>query len=260
MSEKSDVIWTTGEDTNIPLSVRDLGVEYLAERGMVKAVRGVNFDLRPEESLALMGESGCGKTTLGLALIRLLAKTASITQGEITYRRDGNVTQVLALKEREMRHFRWSECAMVFQSALNALNPVLRVWDQMYDTVRAHNRTPRAEVRRRALDLFRYVQLDPERGIDAYPHELSGGMRQRVLLAMSLLLDPQIIILDEPIEIADVSDVFLSRVDDPTGLYPWDAVYRAMQRFVLVEISRFGAGDKEDCISLAVGSAQQFEQ
>jgi peptide/nickel transport system ATP-binding protein len=202
--EKSNVMWTTGEGTDVPLSVRDLGVEYLAERGMVKAVRGVSFDLRPQESLALMGESGCGKTTLGLALIRLLVKTAKITQGEILYRRYGGVTKVLLLKERELRHFRWRECAMVFQSALNAFNPVLRIWDQMYDTVRAHNRMPRAEVRQQAIELLHHVQLDPERVIDAYPHELSGGMRQRVLLAMSLLLDPQIIILDEPTTAVDI--------------------------------------------------------
>ena len=202
--EKSSVMWTTGEALDVPLSVRDLWVEYLAERGMVKAVRGVSFDLRPQESLALMGESGCGKTTLGLALIRLLVKTAKITRGEILYRRDKTVTKVLSLKSREMRHFRWGECAMVFQSALNAFNPVLRVWDQMYDTVRAHERVPKAEARQRALDLLRYVQLDAERAIDAYPHELSGGMRQRVLLAMSLLLDPQVIILDEPTTAVDI--------------------------------------------------------
>lgn len=204
MSEKGSVIWTTGEEIGIPLSVQDLWVEYLGERGMVKAVRGVSFDLRPEESLALIGESGCGKTTLGLALIRLLVKTARITEGEILYRRGGVLTRVRSLKEREMRHFRWRECAMVFQSALNAFNPVLRIWDQMYDTVRAHDRMPRGKARQRALDLLRYVQLDPARVIDAYPHELSGGMRQRVLLAMSLLLDPQIIILDEPTTALDI--------------------------------------------------------
>jgi len=204
MQERSNVTWTTGDASSAPLSVRDLWVEYLGERGMVKAVRDVSFDLRPEESLALIGESGCGKTTLGLALIRLLVKTARIPRGEIIYRRDGVVTKVRSLSEREMRHFRWRECAMVFQSALNAFNPVLRVWDQMYDTVRAHQRVSRAEVRRRAMDLLRYVQLDPKRVIDAYPHELSGGMRQRVLLAMSLLLDPQVIILDEPTTALDI--------------------------------------------------------
>jgi peptide/nickel transport system ATP-binding protein len=204
MTGNLDTTRVTSEASDAPLSVRDLWVEYIGERGMVKAVRGVSFDLRPQESLALIGESGCGKTTLGLALIRLLVKTAHITEGEITYRRDGKVTKVLSLSEREMRHFRWRECAMVFQSALNAFNPVLRVWSQMYDTVRAHNWASRSEARERALNLLRFVQLDPERVIDAYPHELSGGMRQRVLLAMSLLLDPQIIILDEPTTALDI--------------------------------------------------------
>jgi peptide/nickel transport system ATP-binding protein len=192
------------DESQIPLSVRDLWVEYQAERGMVKAVRGVSFNLRPRESLAFMGESGCGKTTLGLALIRLLVKTAHITEGKITYRRNGAVTEVLSLKEREMRHFRWRECAMVFQSALNAFNPVLRVRDQMYDTMRAHTKMSKSDMGKRSLDLLRHVQLDPDRVIDAYPHELSGGMRQRVLLAMSLLLDPQIIVLDEPTTALDI--------------------------------------------------------
>ena len=192
------------KSTEPPLSVRDLWVEYQTERGMVKAVRGVAFDLRKGESLSLIGESGCGKTTLGLALIRLLVKAATIRQGQIIYRRDGRTIDVLALKERDMRYFRWRECAMVFQSALNAFNPVLRIWDQIYDTVRAHGGMSKDQARESALRLLSYVQLDPARVIDAYPHELSGGMRQRVLLAMSLLLDPQILILDEPTTALDI--------------------------------------------------------
>jgi peptide/nickel transport system ATP-binding protein len=192
------------EDTYVPLSVRDLWVEYQIERGAVKAVRGVSFDVRPGESLSLIGESGCGKTTLGLSLIRLLVQAAQIRQGQIMYRRGDQGYDVLTLSEREMRHFRWRECAMVFQSALNAFNPVLRIWDQIYDTVKAHGGLSRDQTRQRALDLLSYVQLDPGRVIDAYPHELSGGMRQRVLLAMSLLLDPQVIILDEPTTALDI--------------------------------------------------------
>lgn len=191
-------------DVDYPLSVQNLSVEYQARRGAVKAVRRVSFDLHKGETFALMGESGSGKTTLGLALIRLLARSARIREGRMIYRRDGREYELLSLSPEEMRQFRWKECVMVFQSALNALNPVLHIWDQMYDTVAAHDRMPAEEVRRRALDLLSLVQLEPERVIDAYPHELSGGMRQRVLLAMGLLLDPQILILDEPTTAVDI--------------------------------------------------------
>lgn len=192
------------QNQNPPLSIRDLWVEYKVDRGLVKAVRGVDLDLHPEESLALIGESGCGKTTLGLSLIRLLVKAANISQGTITYRRDGQELDILSLNSRELRRFRWRECAMVFQSALNAFNPVLRIRDQIYDTARAHGVTSRVETYRHAMELLEHVQLDPKRVINAYPHELSGGMRQRVLLAISLLLDPQVLILDEPTTALDI--------------------------------------------------------
>ena len=188
------------------LSVRDLWVEYRSRRGMVHAVRGVSFDLRKGESLALIGESGSGKTTLSLALIRLLTRSAQVRQGRMTYRRrDGKEVEVLTLNAGDLRRFRWKECAMVFQSALNALNPVLKVWDQMHDTIRFHDSSMSKEAARaRALDRLRLVQLDAERVLNSYPHELSGGMRQRVLIAMALLLDPQVLILDEPTTALDI--------------------------------------------------------
>lgn len=189
---------------DVVLSVRNLSVEYAARRGSVKAVRSASFDLHKGETLCLIGESGSGKTTLGLALVQLLVKTARIPEGEITYWHDGWETDVLSLNPDELRSFRWKDCVMVFQSALNSLNPVLRVWDQFYDTAKAHGLANRKQVRERALDLLERVQLEPQRVIDAYPHELSGGMRQRVLLAMGLLLDPQIIILDEPTTALDI--------------------------------------------------------
>jgi len=169
-----------------------------------KAPLTLTLDLLAGESLALIGESGSGKTTLGLSIVRLLAEVASVDQGEIVYRRDGREVDVLQLKGGALREFRWQDCAMVFQSALNAFNPVLRVWEQVIDTARAHGWTDRAAVRERFLELLRFVQLDPDRVINAYPHELSGGMRQRTLLAMSLLLDPQILILDEPTTALDI--------------------------------------------------------
>jgi peptide/nickel transport system ATP-binding protein len=190
--------------TDVVLSVRDLWVEYRAERGMVQAVRGVSFDLQQGESLALIGESGSGKTTLSLALIRLLTKTARVPRGSITYWRNGRAVEVLALGSEQLRRFRWKECAMVFQSALNSLNPVLKVWDQMYDTVRYHDPMEKDAARQRALELLQLVQLDAPRVLNSYPHELSGGMRQRVLLAMSLLLNPQVLILDEPTTALDI--------------------------------------------------------
>ena len=187
------------------LSVRDLRVEYHTAAGIVRAVDRASFDLHAGETIALIGESGSGKTTLGLGVLRLLPKSGRAPGGQILYRRrDGQVVDVLGLSNEQMRRFRWQECAMVFQAAQNALNPVTRVWDQMLDTVRAHRPARRDEVRERCERLLGMVQLEPQRVLHAFPHELSGGMRQRVLIAMSLLLDPQVLILDEPTTALDI--------------------------------------------------------
>lgn len=187
------------------LSIRNLAVDYVTPSGVAHAVRGVSLDLHRNESIALIGESGCGKTTMGSALLRLLPKGGRVIRGEMTYwRRDGREIDILALNPEQVRRFRWEDCAMVFQAALNALNPVLRIWDQMLDTVRAHRHTSRDEIRQRAEELLRMVQLEPNRVLSAYPHELSGGMRQRVVIAMSLLLEPQVIIYDEPTTALDI--------------------------------------------------------
>lgn len=203
---KSKLEWRQGGDKEqtAPLSLQNVHINYKTRRGSVQAVRGVSIDLLAGESLALIGESGSGKTTLGLAIVRLLADTAKVAPGQIIYRRNGREVDVLQLKANDLRAFRWQDCAMVFQSALNAFNPVLRIWDQVLDTARAHGWSDRQAVRERFLDLLKFVQLDPNRVITAYPHELSGGMRQRTLLAMSLLLDPQILILDEPTTALDI--------------------------------------------------------
>lgn len=193
-----------GREADIVLSVRNLSVSYLAKRGRVRAVNNVSFDLRKGETLALIGESGCGKSTLNLALIRQLPITGSIDGGQILYTRpDGQTIDVVSMRKEALRQFLWADCAMVFQGALNSLNPVLRVRDLVYDTAKAH-RLNKAEARRRAFELFQKVRLDPARVFNAYPHELSGGMRQRVLLALALLLRPQIVIMDEPTTAVDI--------------------------------------------------------
>ena len=186
------------------LSVRNVSVRYATKRGEVRAVNEMSFDLRRGEALALIGESGSGKTTVSLALIRMLGQNARVSEGEIIYRRGDKSVNVLSLSGAQMRRFRWQDCAMVFQGAQNAFNPVLRLRDQFADTARAHGQNDRAWIEARTRDLLRLVRLDPERVYDAYPHELSGGMKQRALLALGVLLDPQILILDEPTTALDI--------------------------------------------------------
>jgi peptide/nickel transport system ATP-binding protein len=194
------------------LSVNNLTIEYAARRGKVRAVRNVSFDVQRGEALALIGESGSGKTTLGLSFVRLLPAMARITSGELIYRRApskngdsvASELNILELNQKQLRAFRWKECAMIFQSALNALNPVLRIADQFADTAKAHGYLQGNALRDRAYQLLTMVRLDPERVWRAFPHELSGGMRQRVLIALGLLLEPQLLILDEPTTALDI--------------------------------------------------------
>lgn len=186
------------------LSVRNLSLEYKSRRGPVKALRDVSFDLYRGETLALIGESGCGKSTMGFAMIRLMLGTATITGGSVTMIDGPNKTDVMKLSEREIRRFRWTDMAMMLQAALNAFNPVLRIQDHFLDTAAAHGDTDRKKVLARAERLLKAVQLDAGRVLPSYPHELSGGMRQRVLLALGLLLEPKVVILDEPTTALDI--------------------------------------------------------
>jgi peptide/nickel transport system ATP-binding protein len=201
--QKSEMSTTTPPQ-DIILKIDNLSVAYRSRRGMVRAVSNVSIDLRKGDILALIGESGSGKTTLGLALVRMLARAAEIPQGEILYTRDGKTRSVLAMSQDELRDFRWHDCAMVFQGSQNAFNPVLRIRDQFLDTARAHGKSDPKWVKARTLELFKLVRLDPQRVYDSYPHELSGGMKQRTLLALGALLDPQVMILDEPTTALDI--------------------------------------------------------
>lgn len=189
---------------NVVLSIEDLSIVYRTTRGDVRATNNVSFQLRKGEAMALIGESGSGKTTVSLSLIRKLPKSAQVTNGRILYRGKDKIHDVLKLSKQEMRSFRWAECAMVFQGAQNAFNPVLKISKQFEDTAGAHGWTDKQAVRKHAMRLLKLVRLDPERVYDSYPHELSGGMKQRALLALGVLLNPQIVILDEPTTALDI--------------------------------------------------------
>ncbi|MBE1491032.1 dipeptide/oligopeptide/nickel ABC transporter permease/ATP-binding protein [Plantactinospora soyae] len=191
-------------DADTVLSVRDLSVTYQVERP-VRAVRDVSFTLGRGEILGLAGESGCGKTTLAYAVSRLLRPPAEITAGAVTlHDRSGRDTDVLALAEGQLRASRWAELSMVFQGAMNALNPVMTIRAQLADVLTTHRpRLSRRERYARCREALTLVGVDL-RWLRAYPHELSGGMRQRVMIAMALLLEPQIVVLDEPTTALDV--------------------------------------------------------
>lgn len=187
------------------LSVEGLNIVYEVGDG-VHAVKDASFTLRRGEILGLAGESGCGKTTLAYGLNQLHRPPARITSGSVTFhdRDDGTDVDVLALDGAALRTFRWSKIAMVFQGAMNSLNPVLSIRTQLTDVLTTHRpQMERKERRHRCEELLELVGVDRSR-IDAYPHELSGGMRQRVMIAMALALDPQLMIMDEPTTALDV--------------------------------------------------------
>lgn len=182
------------------LSIRDLMVEFALDRGIMRAVNRASLDLYPGEVMAVVGESGSGKSTLAFSILNLVPPPGRIAHGEILF--DGK--DVLSLNQEELRRYRWKEVAMVFQAAQNAMNPVMRIADQMIDTAQAHGKTSRGEVLEKASELLRMVRLEPSQVLRSYPHELSGGMRQRVVIVLSLLLEPKMLILDEPTTALDV--------------------------------------------------------
>ena len=185
--------------TEALLDIRDLYVEYLTPRGAVGAVDGVSFSVAPGEVFGLAGESGCGKSTIAHSILRVLRPPAVITGGQILFADD----DVLEMDSARLQSFRWKDVSMVFQSALNSLNPVLKVKDQIADVLLKHESITRPQAYERAAELLETVGIERSR-LDAYPHELSGGMRQRVVIAIALALRPPLMIMDEPTTALDV--------------------------------------------------------
>ncbi|WP_122791200.1 ABC transporter ATP-binding protein [Intestinibacillus sp. Marseille-P6563] len=183
----------------IILSVKNLSIEYTADRGQVHAVTGVSFDIHRGEFFGLAGESGCGKSTMAYAVMQLLKSGAKIVDGTISFKGKN----LLDLSSGEMRQFRWEKTSMVLQSAMNNLNPVVTIGSQLSDAILAHEDIPVKDAMDRARSLLELVNIDPER-VNAYPHELSGGMKQRVVIAMALALKPDLVIFDEPTTALDV--------------------------------------------------------
>lgn len=206
------------KSTSPLLDVRNLYVEYLTPRGPVQAVSNVSFTIAPGEVFGLAGESGCGKSTIAHTILRVLRPPAIITGGNILYKG----YDVLDLGDEEtqkyrgkladnggdaptyaLEEFRWAEVAMVFQSAMNSLNPVISISSQLTDVIMKHQKINKKEARERAEALMAFVNIEKGR-LDSFPHELSGGMRQRAVIAIALALNPSLLIMDEPTTALDV--------------------------------------------------------
>jgi oligopeptide/dipeptide ABC transporter ATP-binding protein len=184
------------------LRVENLQTHFPTRAGLVRAVNGVSFHLDRGELLGLVGESGCGKSITALSIMRLIAAPGKIAGGEIVF--DGQ--NLLQLSEPEMRQMRGDDIAMIFQDPMTSLNPVFTVGEQIAEALRLHRKLSRKEARLTAIDAMREVSIpDPARRADDYPHQLSGGMRQRVMIAMALACNPKLLIADEPTTALDVT-------------------------------------------------------
>jgi peptide/nickel transport system ATP-binding protein len=181
------------------LEVRGLCVDYVTETGDVRAVDRVDLDVEAGEFMAIVGESGCGKSTLLFAIAQLLAPPAEIAHGSVAFKGQ----DMVRLAADELRHLRWREYSVVMQSAMNALNPMKSIEAQFKDTMKAHAEMSATAMEERSAEVLRLVGIDPVH-LRSYPHQLSGGMRQRAMIAMALLFTPDLIVMDEPTSALDV--------------------------------------------------------
>ena len=181
------------------LEVRDLTVAYATDRGSVTAVDGVSFDVGGAEFVGVVGESGCGKSTMLFAIAQLLSPPAAVTAGSVVFKAQNLVT----MTEKHLNVLRWRDMSLVMQSAMNALNPVMSIGAQFADAIEAHAKSSARQTSERSTEVLRLVGIDPIH-LKSYPHQLSGGMRQRAMIAMALLFTPDLVIMDEPTSALDV--------------------------------------------------------
>ena len=190
------------------IQVKDLRTYFHTEDGVGRAVDGISFTIAPEKTLGVVGESGCGKSVTARSIMRLIQPPGRIESGEILYQRNGTVIDLARLdpKGRTIREIRGNDIAMIFQEPMTSLNPVFTIGDQIIEGVLLHQGVSRPEARRRAIDMLEAVAIpSPRQRIDEYPHQLSGGMRQRAMIAMALSCNPSLLIADEPTTALDVT-------------------------------------------------------
>ena len=217
------------------LELKDLKMYYNTKQGIVKAADGISFVLNQGESMGLVGESGCGKTSVSMSIMRLLAENAEIVGGQILFKGKN----IVNISEEEMNKIRWAGIAMIFQAAMNSLNPVYKVGDQIIEAILAHEPDVTfEEARERVAELYKLVGLDPKR-MDNYPHEYSGGMKQRAVIAMSLACNPDMIIADEPTTALDVivQDMILKELSRIQKKLNMSMIYISHDIAVIAEVA-----------------------
>jgi len=217
------------------LQIKDLVAGYEMRKKWVAAVDHVSLNVKKDDFLGLAGESGCGKSTLAFSIMGLLKKPGKIKSGSILFKGK----DLTKMNNEELRNTRWKDISMVFQSAMNSLNPVMRIGDQIVDSILAHKMVKKEKAYERAKELLKLVNISPDR-VNSYPHQLSGGMKQRVMIAMALSLKPSLIIMDEPTTALDVvvQRMIIEEIGEIREKLGFSILFITHDLSLLVEISK----------------------